>query len=203
MPIHCFDPKTKGRKDLLEKIWNNEDFTDVLLSLSPKPLPDSALYLLQHFERFLTPDFMPTNEDILRMRQPTTGVQEITIPVGDRKFRLIDLGGQRNERRKWIHCFDDVAAVIFIASLADYNMSLIEDNETNRLEESIALFKTFLETEFFKGKPIILFLNKADIFSEKIKHHHLKDGFKDYRGMRGDNEDARDFILKQFVENRR
>jgi hypothetical protein len=30
-------------------------------------------------------------------------------------------GGQRNERRKWIHCFENVTAVIFVAALSEYD----------------------------------------------------------------------------------
>lgn len=35
--------------------------------------------------------------------------------------RIYDVGGQRNERRKWIHCFDEVTAIIFIAAISEYD----------------------------------------------------------------------------------
>ena len=47
-------------------------------------------------------------------------------------FRLFDVGGQRSERKKWIRCFDEVKAVIFIAALSDYDLSLAEDDNVNR-----------------------------------------------------------------------
>ena len=73
-------------------------------------------------------------------------------------FELIDVGGQRTERRKWIHCFEDVTAgslvenilcnflanffssVLFIISLSDYNQTLYEDENTNRMQESEKVF---------------------------------------------------------------
>ena len=44
--------------------------------------------------------------------------------------RLVDVGGQRSERRKWIQCFDDVKAVLFVAALSGYDMTLFEDGTT-------------------------------------------------------------------------
>ena len=40
-------------------------------------------------------------------------------------FLVVDVGGQRSERRKWIHCFDDVRAIIFLEGLAGYNQGEI------------------------------------------------------------------------------
>ena len=60
-------------------------------------------------------------------------VQETLLQFGEVHFRLVDVGGQRSERRKWIHCFEDVSSIIFIASLAEYNLSLVEDSAVNRL----------------------------------------------------------------------
>ena len=62
--------------------------------------------------------------------------QETLLQFGEVNFRLVDVGGQRSERRKWIHCFEDVSSIIFIASLAEYNLSLVEDVAVNRLGEN-------------------------------------------------------------------
>jgi hypothetical protein len=53
---------------------------------------------------------------------------------------MYDVGGQRNERKKWIHCFDDVTAVIFVASLSEYDQVLYEDHTVNRMDEAVTLF---------------------------------------------------------------
>lgn len=37
------------------------------------------------------------------------------------EFRMVDVGGQRNERRKWIHAFEGVTAVIFVAAISEYD----------------------------------------------------------------------------------
>ena len=53
---------------------------------------------------------------------------------------MFDVGGQRNERKKWIHCFDGVQAIIFVAAISEYDQALFEDRETNRMTEALNLF---------------------------------------------------------------
>lgn len=45
---------------------------------------------------------------------------------------MFDVGGQRDERRKWIQCFNDVTAIIFVCACSSYNLVLWEDNTQNR-----------------------------------------------------------------------
>ena len=75
----------------------------------------------------------------------------------------IDVGGQRNERRKWIHVFDDILLLMFVAAVSEFDQVLEEDNMTNSLEESLQLFETITASDFFKSTPIVLFLNKIDV----------------------------------------
>jgi hypothetical protein len=42
-------------------------------------------------------------------------------------FRIIDVGGAKTERKKWLHCFEQVTSVLFLASLSEYDETLIED----------------------------------------------------------------------------
>lgn len=44
--------------------------------------------------------------------------------------RLFDVGGQRSERKKWIHCFEDVTAIIFCVAMSEYDQVLHEDETT-------------------------------------------------------------------------
>ncbi len=44
-------------------------------------------------------------------------------------YRMVDVGGQRSERKKWIHCFEGVTAIVFCVSLSAYDLMLAEDEQ--------------------------------------------------------------------------
>lgn len=73
--------------------------------------------------------YVPTDQDILRTRVKTTGITEVVFPVDTLMYRIFDVGGQRSERRKWIHCFENLTGIIFMVSLSEYNQVLREDEE--------------------------------------------------------------------------
>lgn len=54
--------------------------------------------------------------------------------------RLFDVGGQRSERKKWIHCFEDVTAIIFCVAMSEYDQVLHEDETTVREREQTNLY---------------------------------------------------------------
>lgn len=46
---------------------------------------------------------------------------------------MVDVGGQRSERRKWIHCFENVTSIIFLVALSEYDQVLVEsENEVSK-----------------------------------------------------------------------
>lgn len=83
-------------------------------------------------------------------------------------YSMFDVGGQRDERRKWIQCFNDVTAIIFVTACSSYNMVLREDPTQNRLRESLELFKSIWNNRWLRTISVILFLNKQDLLAEKI-----------------------------------
>jgi len=106
---------------------------------------------------------------ILLVRYRTTGVIEQKFEMRKNLFHVFDVGGQKSERKKWIHCFEMVTAVIFVASMNCYDEVMFEDEEKNSMVDSIELFETICNNEWFVETAMILFLNKRDLFAEKIK----------------------------------
>ncbi|ULT89269.1 hypothetical protein L5515_007871 [Caenorhabditis briggsae] len=150
--------------------------------------------------RINEPNYIPTENDILHTRVPTMGVIEVKFQMKGKVFRVFDVGGQRSQRKKWIHCFDDAKALIYVASLSEYDQVLLEDNTTNRMQESLQLFKQVVNNKYFVNTSVILFLNKVDLFEEKIiiKKRSLTIAFDAYTGPQEDVEAAITFIDSKY-----
>ncbi|KAI5633574.1 g-protein alpha subunit domain-containing protein [Phthorimaea operculella] len=135
---------------------------------------------LDDLDRLGARDYQPTEQDILRTRVKTTGIVEVHFSFKNLNFKLFDVGGQRSERKKWIHCFEDVTAIIFCVAMSEYDQVLHEDETTNRMQESLKLFDSICNNKWFTDTSIILFLNKKDLFEEKIRKSPLTICFPEY-----------------------
>ncbi|KAL0010332.1 hypothetical protein SO802_005440 [Lithocarpus litseifolius] len=109
----------------IETLWKDAAIQETYTCGNELQVPDCANYFMENLQRLADPNYVPTKEDVLYARVRTTGVVEIQFsPVGENKksgevYRLFDVGGQRNERRKWIHLFEGVTAVIFCVAISD------------------------------------------------------------------------------------
>lgn len=160
-------------------------------------LNDSAKYFLDDLERICAYDYKPTQQDVLHSRIKTTGIIETEFKCKDYIFKMYDVGGQRSERKKWIHCFEDVTAVIFCAALSGYAAVLAEDDEMNRMHESMVLFDSICNNKWFAKTSLVLFLNKKDLFKEMISNNPLNMCFPEYEG-RNSYEEASAYIKNQY-----
>ena len=193
------DVLTEELVGIMKRLWADKGIQACFGRAREYQLNDSAGYYLSELDRIGASDYSPTEQDILRTRVKTTGIIETQFTFKDLHFRMFDVGGQRSERKKWIHCFEGVTAIIFCVSLSAYDLVLAEDEETNRMQESLQIFDSICNSQWFVKTSIILFLNKKDLFAEKIKTSPLNVCFPEYEGP-DTEEDAGAYIREQFEE---
>lgn len=181
-------------------LWVDEGVQECYRRSNEYQLNDSAAYYFGHIARISAPGYIPNQQDVLRARVRTTGIIETSFKFKNMVFRMFDVGGQRSERKKWIQCFDDVTAIIFVTALSGYDMKIFEDLSTNRIHESRDLFNAICNNQFFTRTAMILFLNKTDLFSKKILTTPLNKYFPEYNGPEGEVEPAKAFILDIFKQ---
>jgi len=183
----------------LKTLWADQGIQTAYSRQAEFQLNDSAKYYFEAVDRLASADYVPTEQDVLRSRAKTTGIIETEFTIEKTHFKMVDVGGQRSERKKWMHCFTDVTAVIFCVALSEYDLKLYEDDETPRMHESLKLFKEICNSRWFVDRSMILFLNKDDLFREKIARIDLKVAFDDYNG--GCNHDnALAYIKDKFLQ---
>ena len=89
----------------------------------------SLLYFFCDLDRLFEPTYVPSEQDIIHCRARTIGITETTFQLKDHEMLMVDVGGQKSERRKWIHCFQDVTSILFLVSLSGYDQCLVEDKD--------------------------------------------------------------------------
>ncbi|OCH90781.1 G-protein alpha subunit [Obba rivulosa] len=158
------------RDDILA-LWEDPVVQAVLKKHNVR-LQDMPGFFLNDAGRIATMNYEPTDDDIVRARLRTLGVEEhrFTMEGGalpGSEWYIYDVGGSRSNRPHWIPYFDDVQAIIFLAPLA-FNLTLEEDPKVNRLEDSIILWRTICENPLLAKTTLILFLNKMDILQATL-----------------------------------
>lgn len=147
----------------------------------------------REYPKFGGPGWLPTDEEFLLTRNQTTGVNQCEFSVkairtgnvnetgggrnsrkskqtkkAETKLILIDVGGQKAERRKWLKVFDGVPVVLFVTAISEYDQAMWEDLSTNRFVDSLQVFQDIINNQYFTETNFIMFLNKSDVFRHKL-----------------------------------
>lgn len=141
----------------------------------------SVTYYFDNVHKFKNPQYRSSDQDIIMGRIKTTGITETAFHINNTTLKVLDAGGQRSERKKWIHCFQNIDAVLFVLAVLEYDQTLYEDARVYRMIESFQLFDAICNSTWFQDTPFILFLNKVDLLAEKLPRSPIGDYFPDYK----------------------
>lgn len=187
--------------DAIKALWTDPGIQAVWVRRSEFQVIESVQYYFNKIDTIKLPDYLPDKDDILMARVRTSGIVTERYSIDGTTFEMYDVGGQRNERKKWIHCFEGVTAVIFVAAISEYDQKLFEDASTNRMVEALELFDDICNNAFFTKAAMILFLNKEDLFRSKITTKPIKDvpQFSDYTGEPDSYEQGIKYFVDKFL----
>ncbi|CAM6125888.1 unnamed protein product [Calypogeia fissa] len=148
-------------------------------------LPDAAEYFLDKVVDLFSNDYLPSDEDILRAEglAQGSGLAEVEFCLDDKmpsyqdhddaspgRYQLIKVGGKgMSEGCKWLSMFEDVHAVVFCVAISEYDQVLVDNSGVSRSKlRQTELFESVLRHQVLAEKPMVLLLNKYDLFEEKI-----------------------------------
>jgi len=86
----------------IEELWEDGGVRDCYQRSNEFQLHDSAPYFFAAIRRLAVPNYLPTEEDVLRCRVKTTGISEMTYTVGDRTFKYA-AGSRLRKRPRWFN----------------------------------------------------------------------------------------------------
>ncbi|KAF8992041.1 guanine nucleotide binding protein, alpha subunit [Cyathus striatus] len=190
-PLDYFDPLTN--------LWADQNVQKAWERGNEAALPENLSYFYAALNRLFHPTYQPTEQDIIQCRARTIGITETTFQLRDHEMLMVDVGGQKSERRKWIHCFQDVTSILFLVSLSGYDQCLVEDKDANQMQDAMTIWDSICHSQWFKQTSIILFLNKNDLFEKKIPTSDIKNFFPDFDGEPGDIRAGREYFKRRFA----
>mmetsp|Transcript_63838 Transcript_63838/g.101604 ORF Transcript_63838/g.101604 Transcript_63838/m.101604 type:complete len:502 (+) Transcript_63838:54-1559(+) len=189
----------------IELLWSTKTMKYVYNIRKKSHIMDNTPYFFDNVRKYADPHYVAGFDDYVRIREATTGVinnHRFVFLNNNRKWLLCmtDVGGQRSERRKWLQVFSGVDVVIYVMSLSAYDQVLYEDHTTRCWDETLALFEKTTSSKAFKTTDFIVFLNKSDLFHEKIKSVPFTVYKKDWSEEHKHNgEEVINWIREQFA----
>ncbi|KAI8326842.1 guanine nucleotide-binding protein subunit alpha [Blakeslea trispora] len=145
----------------------------------------------KNFDETLQPEYVPSDQDIINV-----ALLKTTFYLGPLTYRMFDVGGQRKGKKKKVHCFDNVTAVLFVVAISGYDQCLVEDR--NSMHEALMLFDATCNSQWFVKTSMIILLNKIDIFKMKIHTSPIANYFPDYKGRADSVESGKNYFKTRF-----
>ncbi|XP_069687114.1 guanine nucleotide-binding protein subunit alpha-11-like isoform X5 [Periplaneta americana] len=193
-----FSAPTSEHIQICKTLWEDPGTRECFRRRQEFCITESASYYLPKIDLVTTPGYLPTEQDILYARVPTSGINEYSFNVEKAFFRIVELGSQRLRRKWFFDFFENVECVIFITAISEYDQYLYEGGIKTRLMESMELFQMTVVNPWFRRSSFVLFLNKTDVLKEKISYSDLAVHFPDFKGPTQDADAAQRFIQDMF-----
>ncbi|KAG6377714.1 guanine nucleotide binding protein, alpha subunit [Boletus reticuloceps] len=205
-----------GCKDDMKNLWD-DIVVQQILTHRKAHIEDSPGFFLNDVGRIASSGYEPCDNDIIRARLRTVGVQEHKFVMEEgglmilttslakmlnhvilgqgKEWVMYDVGGTRSSRAVWASFFDDVDTIIFLSPISCFDEKLREDLRVNRLEDSYQLWRSVCSSPMLAKTQIILFLNKCDLL-----HRKLKRGVRvsDFIPSFGDRKNDTSTVMKYF-----
>ncbi|KAI9884543.1 MAG: G-Protein alpha subunit [Watsoniomyces obsoletus] len=181
-----------------KSLWIDHGVKQAIVKGNEYALHDNLSYFFLDIDRLFVPTYLPTDQDLLRSRLRTTGITETIFNLNSLTYRMFDVGGQRSERKKWIHCFENVTCLLFLVAISGYDQCLVEDKDANQMREALMLFESIANSQWFVKSAIILFLNKIDLFKDKLASSPIPRYFPEYTDDPTDQKAAAQFFNQKF-----
>ena len=192
-----------GILDAIKLIWADEAFQNTVRRIDASDTVfthDSDAYYSSRLDRILSPEYVPTMEDILWCRKATTGFYTTQLTFQGMKYEVWDVGGQKSAIWKYIYTLDDVPTVLYTFDVTAYPKFLQDgDNSASRMDEQILLLQSLVESRSCREATIIIVLTKLDLLEDYLHAYPVDEYFEHY-SCDHQSENEMEYFLKYIGE---
>ncbi|KAL8994783.1 MAG: hypothetical protein Q9169_005345 [Polycauliona sp. 2 TL-2023] len=176
------DPEKSDAFFVLQQFWRSSELRHAVGSAKWPSVPNNISYIMDKIDKILWYEEANNFDPSLCVHIMTNGIYRSTIIGEPFEYEIVDVGGSRASRKKWIHTMDDLDSVIYVADLNAYCQNIEEDPDQNQFRESLSVFENLVNSPRFQNTSFLLLLNKADLFKKTILHHPISDYDPEYDG---------------------
>ncbi len=137
---------------------------------------------LKNYQRILDAEYEPSKADLLQVKRVTMDITDTIFYIENKILHVVDVMGLKKGRLAWPKYFSQCNCVMFFAALDCYDLAVPEEPEMNAMIDTINLFQNVVDHPSLVDVPIVLFLNKRDLFEKKVKRVPISNFFKDFGG---------------------
>ena len=189
----------------LTRLWGNESIKAMFEERDKISVPASSKYFYDNIVRIMDENYVPTEQDILLLSIPTKQSAERDIMQQQQRFRLMDFGGNIEQRKLWRRVYKSTH-IVYCISLISYDEIIPGDDdeleERNGMDESLDCFEETVHYAIFKNTSISLLLTKYDLFCDRIKTKPITIApcLCEYDGPDDDPEACSNYIQNKIME---
>lgn len=194
---------TPAAANAISNIWQSSQFSELFLKNFEIDFPQYSPYFAQEIHRIASPDYLPSEADIIRLNKSLRAIEELRFTWDDIPLHIFNISGfvPMQFRKRWIHQLEKPTALIYTVDVSTYDRAFYGQSTESQLLEDFATFESWANSPKFSTSSIILLLNNFTRFRGKLQHSPLKTFFPDFEGSGEDPEtDARQYILRRFKD---
>ncbi|EAY01455.1 G-protein alpha subunit, putative [Trichomonas vaginalis G3] len=195
------DPIDHPISQLISRVWEDPSMKRIYEESNSVGIAENFDYFLNNISQIAESNYVPSDLDILKARIRTTGNSDLKLMVEKVKLQLVDIGGQKNERKHWESCFSHLNYIIFVQALSEFDQVLFEDKVTSRVADSLAIWDMILSKPLLTELPIFLVFNKKDLFETKLKKcpDRFKTSFPEFNGDVNNIDECLEYVKTVFL----
>ena len=140
MSLNAFNCEfTPELAESLKQLWEDPAIQEAFEHKDETIIPDHMDYFFQKIDELQDDEYVPSDDDVLRARIRSIGIDQVTFDINGAIIRIYDVGGQKNERSKWEKVMDEVAGCIFVVSFAEYDKPMFEVSSFLRINNPLSI----------------------------------------------------------------